>query len=159
LKEESFKEIEKELQTIEKQLKEINDHFKLQEGFKFSDFVQEIAGATLMAFPFAANSDVWELSQKMSNFHALLLVLLIVVGLYFVIKYGKIGNWKVQNLGGFVPLRLITILAVSFTVSALALLILGVYPAIVDNKDWFFRAVVLVSLFSVMGSFGLDAAK
>jgi uncharacterized membrane protein len=159
LEEKKIEEIERELHNIEEQLKEINSRFKLQEGFKLSDFIQEIAGATLMAFPFAANSDVWELSQKMSNLHALLLVVLIVVGLYFVIKYGKIGNWKVQNVGGFVPLRLITILAVSFTVSALALLILGVYPAIVDSKEWFLRAVVLVSLFSVMGSFGLDAAK
>ena len=160
MEEKEIEKIERELHQIEEQISAINRKLEREETtLKFSDIVQEAAGAALLAFPFAASEDVWELSQKMSLSHALFLLVLTIIGLYTVIKFGKIGNWKVQNLGGVLPLRLLTITAISLTVSALSLIILGVYPSVIDNYQWFLKAVVLVFLFSTMGSFGLDAAK
>ena len=160
MKEKEIEKIERELHQIEEQINAINRKLEKEETtLKFSDVVQEAAGAALLAFPFAASEDVWELSQKMSFSHALFLLILTIVGLYTVIKFGKIGNWKAQNLGGILPLRLLTITAVSLTVSALSLLILGVYPSVINEPQWFLKAVILVFLFSTMGSFGLDAAK
>ncbi len=160
MKKEEIERLERELHQIEEQIDAINRKLSTEEAdLKLADIVQEAAGAVLLAFPFAASEDVWELSQKMSMKHALFLLLLTVAGLYVVIRYGKIGNWKLQKLGGFLPLRLLTITTISFTVSALSLLILGVYPSVINSPDWFFKASVLVFLFSTMGSFGLDAAK
>ena len=127
--------------------------------FQLKDLIQEIAGAMLLAFPFAANADIWELSRKMSFYHCILLIVLIIAGLYTIIEYGRLENWSNQNIVGILPLRLITILLISVVVSLLALLILGVYPSIINNKVWLLKATVLITLFSVMGSFGLDAAK
>lgn len=157
----------REIEKIERELHQINEKInaisrKLENessNLKLSDIIQEAAGAALLAFPFAASEDVWELSEKMSLLHALFLLFLTILGLYIVIKFGKIGNWKIQNLGGFLPLRLLTITVISLTVSALSLLILGVYPSVINNSEWFLKAVILVFLFSTMGSFGLDAAK
>ncbi len=160
LEEKEIEKIERELHQIEEQINTINRKLEREETtLKFSDIVQEAAGAALLAFPFAASEDVWELSRKMSISHALFLLFLTVIGLYVVIKFGKIGNWKIQNLGGFLPLRLLTITVISLTVSALSLLILGVYPSVINNPQWFIKAAILVFLFSTMGSFGLDAAK
>lgn len=160
MKEKEVEEIERELLQIEKQISEINRKLEREATtLRFSDIVQEAAGAALLAFPFAANADIWELSQRMSMAHAVFLLILTIFGLYGVIKYGKIGNWKVQNIVGFLPLRLLTITSISLLISALSLVILGVYPSIIDSLQWFFKAVVLVFLFSTMGSFGLDAAK
>jgi len=160
LEEKEIEKIERELHQIEEQINALNRKLEKEETtLKFSDIVQEAAGAALLAFPFAASEDVWELSRNMSLPHAIFLLILTITGLYVVIKFGKIGNWKVQNLGGFLPLRLLTITAISLTVSAFSLLILGVYPSVINNPEWFIKAVVLVFLFSTMGSFGLDAAK
>jgi uncharacterized membrane protein len=160
LKEDKFDRIEKELEELHKELSRISGRLSLQrEGFKFSDLVQEVAGAVLLAFPFAVNSDIWELSEKISVAHATFILLFLIVSLFFVIEYSNLGNWKKEHLVGFLPLRLVTITVVSLLVSALSLLVLGVYPAIIDSASWFFKATVLVCLFSVVGSFGLDAAK
>ncbi|RKQ63301.1 putative integral membrane protein DUF2391 [Thermovibrio guaymasensis] len=157
---ERIEEIEKELQALQESVVQIREDLKgKREGFRFSDFIQEVMGATLLAFPFAANADIWELSKKISFLHVVLILILITAGLFFAIKYSNLGNFKVQQVAGFLPLRLITILSISLFVSALSLLVLGVYPSIVDNLGWFFKATVLITLFSVMGSFGLDAAK
>lgn len=160
MEEREIERIERELHQINGKINAINRRLEKEDSnLKLSDVIQEAAGAALLAFPFAASEDVWELSEKMSLPHALFLFFLTLFGLYVVIKFGKIGNWKVQNLGGFLPLRLLTITAISLTVSALSLLILGVYPSVINNSEWFFKAVILVFLFSTMGSFGLDAAK
>ena len=82
-----------------------------------------------------------------------------VFGLFVFIRYSNLGNWKVQNLAGFLPLRLVTSFFISLLISAFALLILGIYPGIIDNTNWFVKTVILVTLFSVIGSIGLDAAK
>ena len=160
MKEERFDRIEKELKELHRELSVISGRLSVQrEGFKFSDLVQEVAGAVLLPFPFAASSDIWELSEKISLAHAVFILLFILVLLFFVIEYSNLGNWKKEHLVGFLPLRLITITTVSLVVSAASLLVLGVYPAIIDSASWFFKATVLVCLFSVIGSFGLDAAK
>ncbi|RUM88301.1 MAG: DUF2391 domain-containing protein, partial [Thermovibrio sp.] len=111
--------------------------------FQLKDLIQEIAGAMLLAFPFAANADIWELSRKMSFYHCILLIVLIIAGLYTIIEYGRLENWSNQNIIGILPLRLITILLISVVVSLLALLILGVYPSIIDNKVWLLKATIL----------------
>ncbi len=152
--------IGKQAEGIEKEIGKIRNKIKHEKsGFQLKDLIQEIAGAILLAFPFAANADIWEISQKMSYLHTVILLILIILGLFIVIKYGKLENWKTQNIAGILPLRLITILAISLIVSALSLLILGIYPSIITNLNWFLKTTVLITLFSVMGSFGVDAAK
>jgi len=157
---EEFEEIRKEIETIEKHISSLESSLKKpRSSFSFNDFIQELTGAVVLALPFATDADVWEISKSMSWFHSILLLAAMVVGVYLFIKYSNFGNWKVQNVAGFLPLRLITSMLISMVVSALILVALGIYPSIVNNLSWFAKTVILVSLFSVIGSLGLDAAK
>ena len=157
---ERIEKIEKELKALDEKLSKVAESLENKEqNLKFSDIIQEFTGAIILAFPFAANADIWEISKNMTEYHACALLLFMSLGLFVFIKYSNLGNWKVQNIIGFLPLRLITTLLISLTVSAFSLLILGIYPSIIDNLSWFAKTVILVSLFSVIGSIGLDAAK
>ena len=151
--EEELDSINKRLSLIEKTLKSKRD------SFSFDDFVQELIGAVVLALPFAANSDLWEISKEMTYFHVFLLFSVVVAGIFLFIKYSNFGNWEIQNVAGFLPLRLITSLFISLFVSAVVMIVLGIYPFIINNLSWFFKMVVLTSIFSVIGSLGFDAAK
>ncbi|WP_041737450.1 DUF2391 family protein [Desulfurobacterium thermolithotrophum] len=160
LEKRDIEKIEKELISLDKKISKVAENIEnKKKRFNFNDFIQEIAGAIILAFPFAANADIWEISKAMSKLHAFILLILIIFGLFIFINYSNLGNWKVQNLAGFLPLRLVTSFFISLTVSAISLLVLGIYPGIIDNTDWFIKTVILVTLFSVIGSIGLDAAK
>jgi uncharacterized membrane protein len=153
-------ELKQEIKSIDSRLKEIAETLSVnRKSFGFNDFIQEITGAVILAFPFAANADIWEVSKDMTSLHAAFTLVATVLGLFVFIRYADVGNWRAQNLAGLIPLRLLTSLVISLVVSALALLILGIYPSIINTVGWFVKAVILVTLFSVMGSIGLDAAK
>ncbi len=155
-----FETLKEEMELLEKHLSNIENSLKQgKSSFSFNDFIQELTGAFILALPFATNADVWEISKSMSWYHATFLLTAMVFGIYLFIKYSNFGNWKIQNIAGFLPLRLITSLIISMVISALILIALGIYPAIVNNLAWFAKTVILVSLFSVIGSLGLDAAK
>ncbi|SMP07806.1 Uncharacterized membrane protein [Desulfurobacterium pacificum] len=155
-----FETIKEEIELLEKHLSNIEGSLKQEKSsFNFNDFIQELTGAIILALPFATNADIWEISKSMSWIHAVCLLIAMVFGIYMFIKYSNFGNWKIQNVAGFLPLRLITSILISMVVSALILIALGIYPAIVDNVNWFVKTIILVSIFSVIGSIGLDAAK
>ena len=160
LEREKIERIEKELVALDKKISRVAETLEIRkQNLNFSDLIQELTGAVILAFPFAANADIWEISKNMSDLHAFALLVSMVFGLFVFIRYSNLGNWKVQNLAGFLPLRLVTSFFISMLISAFALLILGIYPGIIDNTNWFVKTVILVTLFSVIGSIGLDAAK
>ncbi|TCK02524.1 DUF2391 family protein [Phorcysia thermohydrogeniphila] len=153
-------ELRQEIESIDSRLKEIAETLSVsKKNFNFNDFIQEITGAVILAFPFAANADIWEISKNMTFYHAAFTFIATVLGLFIFIRYANVGNWKTQNLAGFIPLRLLTSLIISLVISALSLLILGIYPGIINTFSWFIKTVILVTVFSVIGSIGLDAAK
>ncbi|GAB6077257.1 DUF2391 family protein [Desulfurobacterium crinifex] len=160
LEREKIERIEKELVALDKKISRVAETLEnRKQNLGFSDLIQELTGAVILAFPFAANADIWEISKNMSDLHAFALLVSMVFGLFVFIRYSNLGNWKVQNLAGFLPLRLVTSFFISLLISAFSLLILGIYPGIIDNTNWFVKTVILVTLFSVIGSIGLDAAK
>jgi len=160
LEREKIERIEKELVALDKKISRVAETLEnRKQNLGFSDLIQELTGAVILAFPFAANADIWEISKNMSDLHAFALLVSMVFGLFVFIRYSNLGNWKVQNLAGFLPLRLVTSFFISLLISAFSLLILGIYPGIIDNTNWFVKTIILVTLFSVIGSIGLDAAK
>ena len=159
MEEKDIRELRQEIESIDSRLKEIAEKLSESKSFNFNDFIQEITGAVILAFPFAANADIWEISRNMTPYHSAFTLIATIAGLFIFIKYANVGNWKTQNLVGFIPLRLLTSLAISLVVSTLSLLILGIYPGIINTFSWFIKTVILVTVFSVIGSIGLDAAK
>ncbi|NPB07414.1 MAG: DUF2391 family protein [Aquificae bacterium] len=159
---ERLSSIDRRIESIEKKVNELfEDHerSKKLQNFQFADFVQELIGALVVALPFSLTEEIWELASKLSMTRVVLIFLFVAFVVYLFIKYSKLQNWKEQNLLGFIPLRLVTSLGISLLVSFFSLVIFGVYPDVLGSGYELVKATLLVSVFAVIGSLGLDMAK
>jgi len=159
---ERLNSIDKRIENIEKKVNEIfEDHerSKKLQNFQFADFVQEFIGALVIALPFSLTEEIWELASKLSLLRVVLIFFFVACVVFLFIKYSKLQNWEEQNVFGFIPLRLITSLGISISVSLFSILIFGVYLDMLANLEELIKATILVSVFAVIGSLGLDMAK
>jgi len=153
--EERIREIEEKLVDLHK---EYEERHALQK-FKFSDFVQELIGAAVIALPFSVTEEVWELAQKLPISRVLFIYFFVTFFVFIFIRYSKLQNWEQQNVAGFIPLRLITSMGISFLVSLACLLMFGIYPDFIKDIGTLLKATLLVNVFAVIGSLGVDMAK
>ncbi|WP_461831302.1 DUF2391 family protein [Aquifex sp.] len=155
-------EINKKVDNLEKKITEMYEDFensRKKQKLGFSDLVQELIGAMIIALPFSLTEEVWEISERLSFFRILIVYLITVFTVFLFIKYSKLQNWEQQNVLGFIPLRLITSLSISFFISLLFLTLFGVYPDMIKDLSTLLKASLLVSIFAVIGSLGVDVAK
>lgn len=150
--------MERKVETIERELKELTERDKPSK-ITFSDLIQELAGALVVALPMALSEEIWELAQKLSFIHILGIYLFVLSLANLFVRYGNQRQWEKQQLFGFLQLRLLTSAVLSLIVSALVVAILGIYPTFVNGIENFVKVVFLVSSFSVIGSLGLDMAR
>lgn len=153
--EERIKEIEEKIEDLHR---EYEERHTLQR-FTFSDLVQELIGAAVIALPFSLTEEVWELAQRLSLLRVLFIYFFVLFFVFIFIKYSKLQNWEQQNVAGFVPLRLITSMGISFFVSLVCLLMFGIYPDFIKDTTTLIKATLLVNAFAVIGSLGVDMAK
>ncbi len=157
-----LKRVEDSIENLRRDLEDMRSRMESAhkpDRFGLDDFVQECIGALIIAFPVSMTEEIWEISQKLSLFRVLLIMLGALGVVYVFIKHSKLQRWETQDVAGFLPLRLITSFLIAFTVSSLALYTLGVYPNFLDNWEWFLKASILVTVFSVVGSLGVDMIK
>ncbi|GAB6065850.1 DUF2391 family protein [Aquifex pyrophilus] len=155
-------EIDRKVDDLEKKINEMYEDFessKKKQKLGFSDLVQELIGAMIIALPFSLTEEVWELAKRLSFLRVLVVYLITVITVFLFIKYSKLQNWEHQNVLGFIPLRLITSLSISFFISLLFLTLFGVYPDMIKDFPTLLKASLLVSIFAVIGSLGVDVAK
>jgi uncharacterized membrane protein len=149
--------LEKHLSYIEKELK------KLEKGnpqkLKFEDLVQEFVGAVVVALTISLSDEIWDLAQKLSFIHTLIIYLFVLIVANFFVAYGNKKGWQSQQIFGFLQLRLLTSALISFIVASFTVILLGIYPNFVENFDDYLKLVLLISSFSLIGSLGLDMAK
>jgi uncharacterized membrane protein len=153
--EEDLREVRRDLENIKNQIEEDR---KL-DRFGLDDFIQECIGALIIAFPVSMTEEIWEISQRISLGRVLLIALGALGVVYFFIKHSKLQRWESQEVAGFLPLRLITSSLIAFVISSLTLLALGVYPNFLNDLEWFFKTAVLVTVFSIVGSLGVDMIR
>ncbi len=157
-----LKRMEDQITSLKKQVEEVKSHVESNakpDRFGWDDFIQECIGALIVAFPISMTEEIWEVSQRLSGFRIFLIVLGALSVVYVFIKHSKLHRWEAQNITGFLPLRLITSFLIAFTVSSIALLTLGVYPNFLDSWEWFLKTSALVTVFSIVGSLGVDMLK
>ncbi len=153
-------EIEKHLLEIEKELKKLDERTeKKPSSLAFEDLIQELAGAVVVALTVSLSDELWDLASKLSFLHALFIYLFVLMVANLFVAYGNRKQWARQQLFGFLQLRLITSAVISFLVAAFIVAFLGIYPNFVPSFDDYFKLVLLVSSFSLIGSLGLDMAK
>ncbi len=160
--EDRLKNMEESIKDLQEDLREIREKIEVEskpDRFGFDDFVQECIGALIIAFPISMTEEIWEISSKISLGRVLLIMLGALGVVYFFIKHSKLQRWESQDVAGFLPLRLITSSLIAFVVSSITLYVLGVYPNFLDNWEWFLKASVLVTVFSLVGSLGVDMIR
>ena len=160
--EKRLEDMDRKLNDIEEKLTEIfNDYenSKRRQTLKFADLVQELIGALIIALPFSLTEEIWELAGRLSLFRVFFIFFFTVSIVYLFLKYSKLQNWAMQNVLGFIPLRLITSLSVSLLVSFISLLLFGIYPDFLESPEQVLKATILVTTFAVIGSLGVDMAK
>ena len=160
--ERKLEDMDRKLEDIEEKITELfNDYenSKREQTLKFSDLVQELIGALIIALPFSLTEEIWELASRLSLGRVFLIFLITVLVVYLFLRFSKLQNWAMQNVLGFIPLRLITSLSVSLLVSFFSILLFGIYPDFLNSPEQVVKATLLVSTFAVIGSLGVDMAK
>ncbi|NPB05457.1 MAG: DUF2391 family protein [Aquificae bacterium] len=148
------------LEVLEREIEDLAEELKGRpRKLSFDDLVQELAGAVAVAIAVSLSEEIWELATRLSLLHALLVYLFVLLVANLFVRYGNPKQWARQTVLGFIQLRLLTSAAISFAVSALVVLLLGIYPAVVDEPLDYLKVVLLVSSLSLIGSLGLDLAK
>ncbi|WP_461829622.1 DUF2391 family protein [Aquifex sp.] len=160
--ERKLEDMDRKLEDIEEKITELlNDYenSKKEQTLKFSDLVQELIGALIIALPFSLTEEIWELASRLSLGRVFLIFFITVLVVYLFLRFSKLQNWAMQNVFGFIPLRLITSLSVSLLVSLFSILLFGIYPDFLSSPEQVIKATLLVTTFAVIGSLGLDMAK
>ncbi len=157
-----LEDMDRKLEDIEEKITELfNDYenSKKEQTLKFADLVQEFIGALIIAIPFSLTEEIWELASRLSLGRVLLIFFVTILVVYLFLRFSKLQNWAMQNVLGFIPLRLITSLSVSLMVSLFSILLFGIYPDFLDSHEQVLKATLLVTTFAVIGSLGVDMAK
>ena len=130
--------------------------------FKTADIAQQVVGGFLLAGPFVVTEEVWVLAASMSVFQALA-----TVGIVFTIGYGALYKAEDRDpdreveVGG-IPLRFLSLMAVSFgSVLVLALSLNApetfVGGTVADQVFVTAKAISVGAIFSVVGAATADS--
>jgi uncharacterized membrane protein len=153
-----IKTLNRHLEILEREI----EHLKEREQphkLGLEDIFQELAGAVAVAFTMALSEEIWELAKKLDWWHILGIFLFILAVANFFVRYGNKKQWESQTVFGFIQLRLLTTAVLSLLVSAFVVVLLGVYPNVVNDFDNYLKVVLFVGSFSIIGGLGLDMAK
>ena len=76
-----------------------------------------------------------------------------------MIYHTKYQQVKQQNIISFIPIRLFSLVIISYTMATITLNILGVIGNQVTDPDWIFRLIILVGLFANIGAATADVIR
>lgn len=131
--------------------------------FGFDDMAQQIIGASLLASPFCATEEIWRLANAISPVRlgivVVLSVFLGVIMIYFT-DYQRVADHK--RFGSYVPVRLISLVCVSYGMVIIILSVLGVFAYGVSlgfEPVWKIKVVVLVGFFAMLGGAVADVIR
>lgn len=133
--------------------------------FRPADSAQQIVGGFLLAGPFVVTEEVWLLAENMSVIQAFL-----TVGIVFGIGYATLykadttRDMTEEQLVAGVPVRFLSLMAVSFGSVTILALLLGAPETFLDAVESDRRMVLITlkaisvgSVFSVVGAATADS--
>jgi uncharacterized membrane protein len=110
-------EIKEDVDEIIKKQDSILKKFRLKlkpDKFAFDDLAQQIVGAIIISSPLAVTEEVWMLSNQLNLFR-LFFIFLITLGFdILLIYFTKYQNVEKESIFKFIPLRLLSLLIVSY---------------------------------------------
>ena len=134
--------------------------FKLKpDKFAFDDIAQQIVGAIIISSPLAVTAEVWMLANQLDIAR---IVLIFGRTLFFdilLIYFTKYQSVEKENIFKFIPLRLISLLIVSYLAAGLILFLFGVIGGQVNSVVWAAKLILFVGLFANIGAGAADMLK
>src|SRR3989338_3842297 len=130
----------------------------LPDKFAAKDIAQQIVGATILSAPFVVTEEVRNLAKNLDLGHIIALIAITLtfdILLFYHAKFQNIEGKRVFNI----PLRLLSIIVVTYTTSFLMLTVLGVIGGKVTEQIWAAKLVVLVGLFANVGAGTADLIR
>ncbi len=127
--------------------------------FSFNDLAQQIVGAMILSVPLAVTEEVWTLSASLDLTRVFLIIGLTLSFNILLIYYTKYQAVKQENVLGFFPKRLLSIVFVSYTVAAFILFLFGVIGGQVQDTGSILKLVVFVGMFANIGASTADILK
>jgi uncharacterized membrane protein len=162
---EDVDEIREDIQEIKEDLdllhakKGFFDKLKaIPEKFGADDLAQQIVGAVIVSSPFAVTEEVWKLSDKLTTFHLAAIILINITFALLLFKFAKFKSIDMKNIG-ILPLRVISLIFVAYSVTTIMLFVFGVLGGQVTQLLWGFKLVILVGLFASIGAGTADLIK
>ncbi len=137
----------------------VNPKRLIPEAFHFDDLAQQIIGAMVLTAPLAVTQEVWMLANELDFVRVLILVGLTLLFDILLIYYTKYQVVKNEKIISFIPIRLFSLVVVSYVGAFLMLYIFGVIGNEITNPVWAFKLVVFVGLFSNIGAGAADMLK
>ena len=166
---EDVDEIQEDVEEIQSDVKEIKKSQKslltrmssrlVPDEFAWDDLAQQIVGAIILSTPLAVTQEVWILSQQLDLIRIFAILALTLVFDILLIYHTKYQLVKEQKILSFIPLRLLSLLLVSYTSAAMMLLIFGVIGYEITEPFGILKLVILVGLFANIGAGTADLLK
>lgn len=131
----------------------------LPDKFAFKDIAQQIVGATILSAPFVVTEEVWNLARNLDLGHIIALIaitLIFDILLFYYTKYQKIEGKRFLNV---FPIRIFSIIIVTYSTSFIILTVLGVIGGRILETIWAAKLVVLVGLFANIGAGTADLIR
>jgi uncharacterized membrane protein len=159
---ENVEEIQNDVEEIKKSQKSLLRRISsrlVPDEFAWDDFAQQIVGAMVLSTPLAVTQEVWLLSQQLDAARLASIVLITLLFDILLIYFTKFQLVKEQKILAFVPLRLFSLLIVSYASAALMLWVFGVIGNQVTGTIGILKLVIFVGLFANIGAGTADLLK
>jgi len=148
-------------ELIKKQKSILNKlKFKLKpDKFAFDDIAQQIVGAMIISAPLAVTAEVWMLANSLDLIKIILIIGVTLLFDILLIYYTKYQSVEKENVLKFIPLRLVSLLVISYLTSGLILFLFGVIGGQVNSTLWAAKLILFVGLFANIGAGAADMLK
>jgi len=156
---EDLEEIKEDIDEIIKKKSVFSGLKNLPEKFGFDDLAQQIIGAVIVSAPFAVTEEVWGLAKNLVIWQLLMIFIITIIFDVLLFYFTKYQRMKAQKIANFIPLRIVSIVIVTYCVSAFMLTILGVLGNKVPSLVWGSKLVILVGLFANIGAGTADLIR
>ena len=162
---ETWREVD-EIKEVLKQIKNFNKtmlsrfyHSIVPGEFTLKDLAQQIVGAMALSAPLSVTQEVWELAKQMDAPRIITIVLLTLAFDVLLFYYTKFRDVKNEKILWIVPKRIISLIIVSYTITAIMLTVFGVIGLQITNQEWQLKLVLFIGLFANIGAGAADLLK
>ncbi len=159
---EDVDEIKEDVDEIIKKQDSILKKFKSRlkpDKFAFDDVAQQIVGAIIVSSPLAVTEEVWRLAGALDITRLILMVGITITFDILLIYYTKYQRVEKEKVLKFFPVRLISLLVISYIAATIILVLFGVIFGQVNSVFWAIKLILFVGLFANIGAGAADILK